>query len=208
MVEIYNKKILLEKISQFNFTTRLNNYFQNNDIFYIGDLIIKSEDEIIKNPLIGKKSLNEIKEVLKTMNLSLGMKLDDWTEQNIKIWHEELYHYPNLIDDFWIIFKEHITKVVVLKHLRKINLEDHQKIINNYCKTSKSPYKNRNIHIYDSVILQKLPMSNVKKTYKLSQVQNIINSIIEKGFDKDLLKYWDIRKYEDNSGRAIYEFKK
>ena len=51
-------------------------------------------------------------------------------------------------------------------------------------------------------------MSNVKKTYKLSQVQNIINSIIEKGFEKDLLKYWDIRKYEDNSGRAIYEFKK
>ena len=208
MVEIYNKKILLKKITHIEFTTRTENCLRNDNIFYIGDLVQKTENEMLRIPNLGKNSFNEIKEILKPMNLTLGMKLKDWTEQNIEKWIEEFYHYPNLIDDFWIIFKEHITKVVVLKHLRKINLEDHQKIINSYCKTSKSPNKIRNIHIYDSVILQKLPMSNVKKTYKLSQVQNIIHSIIEKGFDKDLLKYWDIRKDEDGSGRAIYEFKK
>ena len=52
------------------------NCLKNDNIVYIGDLIQKTEAEMLRTPNFGRKSLNEIKEILQTMGLSLGMRLD------------------------------------------------------------------------------------------------------------------------------------
>jgi DNA-directed RNA polymerase subunit alpha len=53
------------------------NCLKNDNIVYIGDLVQKSESEMLRTPNFGRKSLNEIKEILAQMGLSLGMKIDD-----------------------------------------------------------------------------------------------------------------------------------
>ena len=50
---------------------------KNDEIIYIGDLVQKTESEMLRTPNFGRKSLNEIKEILTTMNLELGMKIED-----------------------------------------------------------------------------------------------------------------------------------
>jgi DNA-directed RNA polymerase subunit alpha len=57
---------------------------KNDNIVYIGDLVQKSEAEMLRTPNFGRKSLNEIKEVLQQMGLSLGMKIDNWPPENIE----------------------------------------------------------------------------------------------------------------------------
>ena len=54
------------------------NCLKNDNIVYIGDLIQKSEGEMLRTPNFGRKSLNEIKEVLAARGLTLGMKLENW----------------------------------------------------------------------------------------------------------------------------------
>ncbi len=56
---------------------------QNDNIIYIGDLVQKSESEMLRTPNFGRKSLNEIKEVLQQMELNLGMSVPDWPPENI-----------------------------------------------------------------------------------------------------------------------------
>ena len=64
-------------------SVRSANCLKNDNIIYIGDLVKKSEYEILRTPNFGRKSLNEIKEVLQQMELNLGMSVPDWPPENI-----------------------------------------------------------------------------------------------------------------------------
>jgi len=55
----------------------------SNNIIYIGDLVQKTESEMLRTPNFGRKSLNEIKEVLNSMSLYLGMEIPNWPPENI-----------------------------------------------------------------------------------------------------------------------------
>ena len=59
------------------------NCLKNDNIIYIGDLVQKSEGEMLRTPNFGRKSLNEIKEVLTGMSLYLGMEIPNWPPDNI-----------------------------------------------------------------------------------------------------------------------------
>ena len=69
---------LLKKVDELELSVRSANCLKNDNIVYIGDLIQKSEGEMLRTPNFGRKSLNEIKEVLASRGLSLGMKLENW----------------------------------------------------------------------------------------------------------------------------------
>lgn len=70
--------ILLRPIDDLELTVRSANCLKAESIYYIGDLVMKTETELLKTPNLGKKSLTEIKEVLSQRALSLGMKLENW----------------------------------------------------------------------------------------------------------------------------------
>jgi len=70
--------ILLRPVDDLELTVRSANCLKAENIYHIGDLIQRSETELLKTPNLGRKSLNEIKEVLATRGLTLGMKLDSW----------------------------------------------------------------------------------------------------------------------------------
>ena len=70
--------ILRRPVDDFELTVRSANCLKAENIYYIGDLIQRTENELLKTPNLGRKSLNEIKEVLGTHGLTLGMKLDNW----------------------------------------------------------------------------------------------------------------------------------
>ena len=75
---------LLRKVEELELSVRSANCLKNDEIVYIGDLVQKSEGEMLRTPNFGRKSLNEIKEVLTTMNLELGMKIEGWPPENIE----------------------------------------------------------------------------------------------------------------------------
>jgi DNA-directed RNA polymerase subunit alpha len=70
--------ILLRPVDDLELTVRSANCLKAENIYYIGDLIQRSENELLKTPNLGRKSLNEIKEVLASKGLTLGMKLENW----------------------------------------------------------------------------------------------------------------------------------
>src|SRR6186713_2659930 len=70
--------ILLRPVDELELTVRSANCLKAENIYYIGDLIQRTETELLKTPNLGRKSLNEIKEVLASRGLSLGMKLENW----------------------------------------------------------------------------------------------------------------------------------
>ncbi len=74
---------LLKKVDELEFSVRSANCLKNDNIVYIGDLIQKSEGEMLRTPNFGRKSLNEIKEVLAQMGLHLGMDVANWPPENI-----------------------------------------------------------------------------------------------------------------------------
>lgn len=74
---------LLKKVDELELSVRSANCLKNDNIVYIGDLIQKSESEMLRTPNFGRKSLNEIKEVLASMGLHLGMDVDNWPPENI-----------------------------------------------------------------------------------------------------------------------------
>ena len=74
---------LLKKVDELELSVRSANCLKNDNIVYIGDLIQKSESEMLRTPNFGRKSLNEIKEVLAGMGLHLGMDIPAWPPENI-----------------------------------------------------------------------------------------------------------------------------
>ena len=70
--------LLLRPVDDLELTVRSANCLKAENIYYIGDLIQRTENELLKTPNLGRKSLNEIKEVLAARDLSLGMKLENW----------------------------------------------------------------------------------------------------------------------------------
>ena len=76
--------LLLKKVDELELSVRSANCLKNDNIVYIGDLIQKTEAEMLRTPNFGRKSLNEIKEVLATMGLHLGMEIPAWPPENIE----------------------------------------------------------------------------------------------------------------------------
>ena len=76
--------VLLKKVDELELSVRSANCLKNDNIVYIGDLIQKTEAEMLRTPNFGRKSLNEIKEVLASMGLRLGMDIPGWPPENIE----------------------------------------------------------------------------------------------------------------------------
>ena len=74
---------MLKKVEELELSVRSANCLKNDNIVYIGDLVQKSESEMLRTPNFGRKSLNEIKEVLQQMDLGLGISVVDWPPENI-----------------------------------------------------------------------------------------------------------------------------
>lgn len=78
MPELAFNPALLKKVDELELSVRSANCLKNDNIVYIGDLIQKTEAEMLRTPNFGRKSLNEIKEVLASRGLTLGMRLENW----------------------------------------------------------------------------------------------------------------------------------
>ncbi len=74
---------LLKRVDELELSVRSMNCLKNDNIIYIGDLVQKSESEMLRTPNFGRKSLNEIKEILSGMSLYLGMEIPNWPPENI-----------------------------------------------------------------------------------------------------------------------------
>jgi DNA-directed RNA polymerase subunit alpha len=77
-------RALLRKVDELELSVRSANCLKNDNIIYIGDLVQKSESEMLRTPNFGRKSLNEIKEVLSQMGLNFGMDVSGWPPENIE----------------------------------------------------------------------------------------------------------------------------
>ena len=82
--ELAFNPLLLKKVEELELSVRSANCLKNDNIVYIGDLILKTESEMLRTPNFGRKSLNEIKEVLTSMGLYLGMDVSEWPPENIE----------------------------------------------------------------------------------------------------------------------------
>ena len=84
VAELAFNPALLKKVDELELSVRSANCLKNDNIVYIGDLIQKTEAEMLRTPNFGRKSLNEIKEVLAGMGLHLGMEIPAWPPENIE----------------------------------------------------------------------------------------------------------------------------
>jgi DNA-directed RNA polymerase subunit alpha len=75
--------LYLKRVDELELSVRSANCLKNDNIIYIGDLVQKTESEMLRTPNFGRKSLNEIKELLNQMGLQLGVTLDNWPPENI-----------------------------------------------------------------------------------------------------------------------------
>ena len=82
--ELPFNKNLLKKVDELELSVRSANCLKNDNIVYIGDLVQKTEAEMLRTPNFGRKSLNEIKEVLAKMGIHLGMDTPGWPTENIE----------------------------------------------------------------------------------------------------------------------------
>ena len=82
--ELPFNKNLLRKVDELELSVRSANCLKNDNIIYIGDLVQKSETDMLRTPNFGRKSLNEIKEVLGQMGLHLGLEIPNWPPENIE----------------------------------------------------------------------------------------------------------------------------
>jgi DNA-directed RNA polymerase subunit alpha len=82
--ELEFNRNLLRKVDELELSVRSANCLKNDNIVYIGDLVQKTEAEMLRTPNFGRKSLNEIKEVLSQMGLHLGMEIPAWPPENIE----------------------------------------------------------------------------------------------------------------------------
>ena len=84
--------VLLRPVDDLELTVRSANCLKAENIYYIGDLIQRTETELLKTPNLGRKSLNEIKEVLASRGLTLGMKLESWPPSTLEKGKKESNH--------------------------------------------------------------------------------------------------------------------
>ncbi len=82
--ELPFNKNLLRKVDELELSVRSANCLKNDNIVYIGDLVQRTESDMLRTPNFGRKSLNEIKEVLSSMGLHLGMQVEGWPPENIE----------------------------------------------------------------------------------------------------------------------------
>jgi DNA-directed RNA polymerase subunit alpha len=82
--ELEYNPILLKKVDELELSVRSRNCLQNDNIVYIGDLVNKTEAEMLRTQNFGRKSLNEIKDVLSKFNLKFGMEISGWPPENIE----------------------------------------------------------------------------------------------------------------------------
>jgi DNA-directed RNA polymerase subunit alpha len=82
--ELHFDPLLLRPVDELELTVRSANCLKAENIHYIGDLVQKTEVELLRTPNLGKKSLTEIKEVLESHGLTLGMRLDSWPPAGLK----------------------------------------------------------------------------------------------------------------------------
>jgi DNA-directed RNA polymerase subunit alpha len=75
---------ILKKLDGIDMTVRSQNCLKNANIVYVGDLVVKTEAEMLKTPNFGRKSLNEIREVLSSLGLKFGMKIPEWPPENLE----------------------------------------------------------------------------------------------------------------------------
>lgn len=85
---------LLMKVDELELSVRSANCLKNENIVYIGDLVQKSESEMLKTPNFGRKSLNEIKDLLSQMGLGLGMRLENWPPENVEDLARRIDKFP------------------------------------------------------------------------------------------------------------------
>ena len=85
--------ILLRPVDDLELTVRSANCLKAENIYYIGDLIQRTEVELLKTPNLGKKSLTEIKDVLASKGLSLGLRLENWPPPLSKVANGQLRSY-------------------------------------------------------------------------------------------------------------------
>lgn len=88
---------MLQAIDELDLTVRSANCLKAENIYYVGDLIQRSEMELLKTPNLGKKSLTEIKDVLASKGLSLGMHLDNWPPTSLEQNKTELIQHKNRV---------------------------------------------------------------------------------------------------------------
>jgi len=81
--------VLMQPVDDLELTVRSANCLKAENIYYIGDLVQRTEAELLKTPNLGKKSLTEIKDVLAKYKLALGMKVDNWPPPNLSTEAEE-----------------------------------------------------------------------------------------------------------------------
>jgi DNA-directed RNA polymerase subunit alpha len=82
--KVEEERNLLRKVDELELSVRSANCLKNDNIVYIGDLVQKTEQEMLRTPNFGRKSLNEIKEVLASMGLGLGLTVTGWPPENIE----------------------------------------------------------------------------------------------------------------------------
>lgn len=92
--ELPFNKNLLRKVDELELSVRSMNCLRNENIIYIGDLVCKSENELLRTPNFGRKSLNEIKEVLSHMGIDLGMEVPDWPPENVEELAKQVLEEP------------------------------------------------------------------------------------------------------------------
>ncbi|QQR70033.1 MAG: DNA-directed RNA polymerase subunit alpha [Alphaproteobacteria bacterium] len=84
VVEASFNRNLLRRVDELELTVRSGNCLKNENIIYIGDLVQMTESQMLRTPNFGRKSLNEIKEILTRMGLNLGMTVPNWPPENIE----------------------------------------------------------------------------------------------------------------------------
>ncbi len=82
--EVEYNPVLLKKVDELELSVRSRNCLQNDNIVYIGDLVTKTENEMLRTQNFGRKSLNEIRDVLSKFNLKFGMEISNWPPENIE----------------------------------------------------------------------------------------------------------------------------
>ncbi len=75
--------VLLKKVDELELSVRSQNCLKNENIAYLGDLVKRSENDMLKTPNFGRKSLNEIRAILQSLSLNFGMDIPEWPPENL-----------------------------------------------------------------------------------------------------------------------------